>query len=202
MLLTCTRLRAFSHVLVLLVTLSVASAQQCDRFAQGYDDQLLVSFLKQELATKSDAVCIAFALRELETDHAAPVSAAPLLTEYLDFKRPLTQAERAGAFRRPPTTAEMYPASSALYLLGKSALPALLKAMSDEESTADKRRNAISTVMDIYQGNQDEGIRFLRTAGEKTKDPARAQRLAEAAKEALRWCIPEKKAACEAAMEP
>ena len=187
---------------LLVGTVSGACAQQCDRFAQGYDDQLLVSFLKQELATKSDAVCIAFALRKLGTDHAAPLSAVPVLTAYLDFKRPLTPAETAGAFRRPATTAEMYPASSVLYLIGKSALPALLKAMSDEESTLDKKRNAISTVMDMYQGNQEDGIRFLRAASNKMKDPMRAQRLAEAAKEALHWCIPEKKAACEAAIEP
>jgi hypothetical protein len=176
-----------------------SSDQECGKFKKSYKPEQLISFLTEQRQAKTDTDCIVFALKKLGTDMNAPSSAAPLLAEYLDYKRPLTKGEQAGVFLRPPTISELYPASSALFAIGKDSLPTLLRVIENEASSDQKRQNAVFTVMSIFREDESLGVRFLRQAAKSAKDPAHSEALRQAAKDALRWCIPEKKAACEAA---
>lgn len=172
--------------------------QQCGRFHNGYEPTELVSYLREQVNVKSDSACIVCALRNLKTDRAALLAAAPLLTEYLDYKRPLNPAEKSGAFRRPPTISELYPASSALFSIGKDALPLLTNAIGNAASSETTRENAVYTLMNIFRDDETAGIRFLRQEAAKTK--GRAKRLTDAARQSLRWCASDRRSGCEAAL--
>src|SRR5262249_29026664 len=191
-------LRFLAAVAFWLPSLAIGSVgQECARFDENYTRDQLLAFLNQQLHDKTDQDCIVFALRKLGTTEPAPVSAAPVLAEYLDYKRPLTEGEKAGIFRRPPIISELYPAAGALFLTGKGVLPLLVKIIGESATSDIKRQNAVFTLMGISREDDRLGVALLKDAAAKANNPSDAQRLSDAARDAVRWCASQKRAECE-----
>lgn len=104
------------------------------------------------------------------------VEASDDLTQLLTFKRSL----ESDVTQIRSHFDDLYPARSALFLIGKPSLPALIKAIESHESDSLASENAINTIMAIYQDSPSEGVEHLREAS-KSSSPEGSQRLLKAA---------------------
>ncbi len=113
-------LRCSSALICVLLLVAVAAAD-CPIDNRSSHDQLL-SFLRasKELpAGQQDRECISFALKRLQnvaTDN--PDETIAVVISYLDFERPLSEAERHG-FGGNSLTLGRYPAIGTCFLLAK-----------------------------------------------------------------------------------
>jgi hypothetical protein len=173
----------------------LATAQKCDRFVNSRDSELQ-RFLQQRTSDQ-DPWCTVVALRTL--GHHQVTGAISTLVDYLDFEAPMSEAEKNGIFIQPREPGK-YPAETALFEIGKPALPALLDVIrSNTDSTSLKRANAIDAIMLIFREDNPSGVKLIRQAAESESDAKAAQSLHRAATEAVRGCVPEVKADCIAA---
>jgi hypothetical protein len=190
-------IRYFSLFVLLVVMLPNAFGECASSSGWSSISQLL-SFLreaKQPTSTQKDADRIVYAIGQLEYKYSP--GAAKLLAEYLDFERPLTEAEHEGfMIHGPLTIGNKYPATGILMTFGERALPELLSTIKISASET-ARRNASYTVMQIYRDEPPRGIALLK--GESTKvGPPGAARLRIAAEEACAWCGAKYKKQCQA----
>jgi len=176
-------------VLVFIVVGAVAgSPGQCGSYPQPMSQEQVLSVLRDSVKAapqERDGACITFAIRQLENKYSG--EATILLVDYLDFARPLDDAEQAGFMSHgPPTIGNRYPATSTLMSFGKPAVPVLLDAIADKASTL-VQQNATYTLMEIFREQPEKGIEILRR---KSLEGSAVQsaRLRAAAQEALRWC--------------
>lgn len=176
-----------------------ASLGQCGPDPQSMSQEQLLSILRDGIDTppqERDGACLTFVIRQLENQYSA--EATGLLIKYLDFERPLQDAEKAGfIIHGPPTIDNRYPAASALVSFGKRAVPALLAAIANPSSNL-VQRNAIYTFMQIFRDEPQTGIKVLR---EKSLEGSSTQsdRLRDAAQEAQQWCGRSHLDACKSA---
>jgi hypothetical protein len=94
---------------------------------------------------------------------------------------------------------EWYPATTALFEIGKPALPALLDLLGTE-TTPIVREKALRTVMDISRDDFVSGVKLIRATASKQKDKAAESRLLDAAAKAAKMCPPHIRAECEDAL--
>lgn len=69
---------------------------------------------------------------------------------------------------------ERYPAMDALFLIGKPALPALVKVVAANDEKTLVNRNAAHTILSIFRDSPSEGAEYLTKAAKDS--PARSQR--------------------------
>jgi hypothetical protein len=175
------------------------SLAQCRSSPQPASAEQLLSVLHDGIDTppqERDGACITFAIKQLENKYSD--EATMLLIGYLDFERPLDDAEKAGfMFHGPPSIENSYPATGTLMSFGKPAVAALLAAITDASSTL-VQRNATYTFMQIFRDEPQNGIKIL---GERSVEgsPIQSERLRVAAQEALRWCGRSHLDACKSA---
>jgi hypothetical protein len=74
-----------------------------------------------------------------------------------------------------------YPATGALFQIGRSALPALSKVIELNGLDSLKGRNALSTVQDIFRDDLTEGVKYLEINAKESANPDLGQHLAQAA---------------------
>ena len=79
------------------------------------------------------------------------------------------------------TNAKRYPAIGTLFEIGRPALPALVEAISVEETDSLASENAIETVVSILREHPEEGVALLRRAAASAKSPQASQNLLAAA---------------------
>ncbi len=119
------------------------------------------------------------------------------LITYLDFKRPLQGNSEFVVVNGldPP-----YPAVGSLFAIGKPAVPSLLRVVGQPDAKELVRKNAIETIMEIFRGKGPAGVRAISEAGQASQDIGESRRLLDAARDAVRFCSPSEKSACEAAI--
>ena len=74
---------------------------------------------------------------------------------------------------RIPTLGDIYPATTALFEIGKPAVPDLVEAIADSNTSDLARSNAIETLFWIHSGDVSEAVAVLNRAGKEAKDGRR-----------------------------
>lgn len=118
--------------------------------------------------------------------------ATALLIKYLDYE------DKAEVLRTKPKTingvtviteqndlslSERYPATGALFQIGESALPALVKVIENEEPNSLKSQNALYAVQQIFVEDWLKAVLYLEKAAAESKNPDGSERLQRAARE-------------------
>jgi len=171
---------------------------ECDSFRNATPADLL-SFLHATTPDEKNGDCITWAIKRLGREQYEPSISA--LIRLLDFRRPRTQREKQGIYLRMQGLWEIYPAVGALDLMGKKALPELLRAIEADSTSVTARENAVSVWMEIYRYGDEhpKGVALLKQEEMNAKNDATMQRLAWAVHKALKWCNPPEEVACTAA---
>jgi len=120
-----------------LTILSMAQAQTCPK--EGTSAGEAISFLEEsKFDAHANYVCVIGAIRNLEYVHTR--KAADVLVEYLDYRRPADEVVTGSSM-------EPYPAISALFGVGKPALPPLVRVVAISYRSKTARDNAVKTIM-------------------------------------------------------
>jgi hypothetical protein len=94
---------------------------------------------------------------------------------------------------------DWYPATAALSLIGKPALPPLVDLLGTE-TTPLVRAKALEIVMDISEDDSVSAVKLLRAAAAKEEDKAAESRLLDAAGKAAKMCPARAQLQCEDAL--
>jgi len=175
-----------------------AIAQTCTELASAGPADL-VRYLNRDRSTQT-SLCVEYALRELGEQRY--LEGIQVVLRHFDFQRDLTPSEIGGVTNI--NRGFLYPATSALFGMGKPALPYILDLLA-AETNALRRRNALEAVRDICRDDYVAGVRLVRSAAEKVRgDDARLTqaeiRLNEASRELAMMCPPQVRSSCEAAL--
>ena len=157
----------------------------------------LVKYLNRSKDSQK-SLCVEYAIRHLGEKKS--FEAILVILRYLDYRREPTQFEKQGI----ATSHGWYPATIALYEIGKPAMPFIVERLATE-MTLVERRNALETIMDISSDDFVSAVKLIRSAAQKVKgDDVRITeaevRLTEASREAARMCPPRVRPSCEAAL--
>src|SRR5579872_4502368 len=164
------------------------SARACDAL-KNIDTADLIRFLAKDKskAISTNPNCVTYAIMRL--GDAKTIEAAPVIADYLDYKRPFTPEEEESIrlhFSMP--LREFYPAVTALFQIGKPALPALSNAICKPNISSLALDKAVFTTMLIFREDPTAGIRFLKSNAQASTDPVISARINQAAETAIRWC--------------
>jgi hypothetical protein len=160
----------------------------------------LVQFLNGAVPDDKNAECVTIAIRKLGKERYAPAIA--VLLKLLDFRRPPTGDEKRGIYERPQIIEEVFPATEALELIGKDALPEVLGVIEAASTSMTARNNAIAVWMEGFKYERHKGIALLKQEENKLKDDTMKEKLRQAVEKALTYCGPkeeEEGAACRVA---
>jgi hypothetical protein len=186
-------------LILLIASLGKSAESQCVLLSPSSLPQELTSFLRASIDVspeKRDAVCVEFALRHLE--YQSSEENAKLLIRYLDFTRPVSQAEHEGfMIHGPMTEANMHPAIGTLATFGKTAVQPLLSVIGDPPSEL-IAHNAIHALMGVFRDKPTEGIDLLKHQA-SVFPPSKAANFKDAAQQALQWCGKRYRQQCESA---
>jgi hypothetical protein len=97
---------------------------------------------------------------------------------------------------------EIYPAAGALASMGEKALPAVLRVIESESTSAKACENAVFVWMEIYKYEHSRGITTLRHELDQTRERGLKQQLQWAVAKALDWCNPDEQDSCQKAAKP
>lgn len=167
-------------------------AEDCTALDPGSESQL-ISYLTEARQKGGEPECVVSAIKGLSNKKT--LRSAELLANYLDYKRPLTRQEQAGIRIRTKSREELYPAISALFSIGKGAVPGILYAISNTQGSTVKWDNAIYTLMLIYRDDPVAGVGALRSSA-ATNTGVAAERLSAAASDAARLCSDDLRSKC------
>jgi hypothetical protein len=196
-------MRAFG-IVTLILTMSLAFAlttrAQVREKYEGWCSTLeaanlnnLVQFLHATVPDEQNARCVTWAINKLGKERYDPAVVA--LVKLLDFRLPKTEADKT--FR----WGDEFPAEEALTLIGKRALPELLRAI--EESTAPDtlREHAVFVWMEIYRQSDEhtKGVADLKQEEAKVSDAQSRARLKWAVGQAVARCNVSERAECRKA---
>lgn len=155
----------------------------------------LVQFLNTTVPDERNAHCVTWAINKLGKEHYEP--AVKPLVRLLDFRRPQTEGERIVH----GLSEDKFPAEEALELIGKSALPELLRAIEAGATPEASRENALNVWMEIFRQSDEhpKGIAELKQEETKVSDARAKARLRWAVEQAVGRCNPPEQAACREA---
>jgi hypothetical protein len=186
-----------------LVLVSTANGQLHQKY-EGWCNALeaasssdLVQFLNGVVADDENARCVTWAIHKLGQERYE-LAITPLV-KFLDFRRPQSEGERI--FHG--LSQDVFPAEVALDLIGKKALPEVLRAIYGDTSSETTRQNALSVWMEIYRQDNEhpKGIAELKQEETKATDDAVKQRLKLAVRKAVKLCNPGELIKCRQAAE-
>jgi len=187
-------------LILFIISLGTLVESQCVLLNRSSSPKDLTSFLRASIEVppeRRDSACIEFALRHLE--YQSSEENAKLLVRYLDFSRPLSEAERAGfAIHGLMTETNMHPAIGTLSTFGKTAVPPLLSVIADPPSEL-VARYAIRALMGVFRDRPFEGIELLRSQA-SVSPPSKAAKFRDAVQTALQWCGKQHRQQCESAV--
>ena len=147
---------------------------------EGAKAEVHLEYLQRDRsALKPD--CIFYAMDQIGLKRYAP--AAKALIKYLDYRVP-EDPSKAGlpVFMRVPTLGSLYPAITALFEIGKPAVPDLVGAIAGQDTTDVARNNAIEALFLIHREDVSEAVALLNRAGRESADRLASQRLMDAAR--------------------
>jgi hypothetical protein len=142
----------------------------------------LVQYLSRDRALLSDN-CIELAIDQLR-DLKDP-AAIDVLVRYLDFRRPPTPSELNGASYRMDRDS---PAVSALFSIGVQSLPAIERAIQNEDLSERESKNAVNALMLFHRERPAEGVAFLREAYLAAPSLGLRDRLIKDVNQAVQMC--------------
>lgn len=146
------------------------------------EEERFIAFLRDKQAQASDPDEFVRVIERLGGMRS--VAAVDDLINLITFKRPLPAD--AGP---PPTlidnehrvsTMGVYPATGALFHIGRPALPALLKLIETSDDDALTSQNAVYTVMAIFREDPPAGVQYLQSAAEQAMTPEASRNLLRA----------------------
>lgn len=176
--------------------LAVAGAfapEPCLQLASA-EASALVSYLDGPEASQT-AACIAFSVRQIGAKkYAAGVGT---LIRYLGFRREPDFWERGDDVAA--SRHDWYPATAALSLIGKPALPPLVD-LRGTETTPIVQAKALETLMAISGDDFVSAVKLLRAAAATQQDKAAESRLLDDAAKAAKMCPPNVRPQCEDAV--
>jgi hypothetical protein len=175
---------------------ALAAAPNCPRLVSA-EPAALVSYLNGPEASQTPA-CTEYAIRQIGDKGYAP--AVDTLVRRLGFRREPGPGERGEGGAVLEYMHEWYPATIALFQIGKPALPALLDVLAAETSAV-VREKALQTVMDICREDIVSGVKLIRDAAAARQDKAAQARLLDAAKKSVTLCRSSIRPRCEAALQ-
>jgi hypothetical protein len=82
---------------------------------------------------------------------------------------------------QPITPGNRYPAASALFQIGRPALPALAKVVELNGLDSVRGQNAMYAIQGIFRNDPNEGVKYFERAAETSDTPDSAQHLMQAA---------------------
>lgn len=152
--------------------------QQLPEGDEGKEAERLIVLLQTPGIRDSDPDKVTEALRRLGEIRAE--QAIPILAEYLDFKRPPTDHEKAGV--KLAITAIPYPARVALDRIGKSATGELIKVIRKHGIKSVAGDNAFWVLHYYYRNYSEELLGLLELLDQEASSAPEeeAQRLREA----------------------
>jgi hypothetical protein len=155
----------------------------------------LVQFLNTTVPDERNARCVTWAINKVGKKRYEP--AIKPLVRLLDFRRPQTEGERI--FRG--LSEETFPAEVALEVIGKNALPELLRAIEADTTPETSRENALNVWMEIFRQSDEhpKGVADLKQEEAKVSDERSKARLRWAVEQAVGRCNPSEQAACRKA---
>lgn len=186
-------------VFFVAVAFTTTLSAQCSRWNPQTDSpptQQLVEFLADKDVLTKDPDCAAVALQLLGHQHAQDHISE--IVKFLTFRRKFYW-EGTGFNMRPVAEIDHYPAATALFEIGKPALPMLLSVVAEGPPDSLKFRNAVNTIMLIHREQFPAGMRFLRRAAVRETDTMRSTNLNAAVAMADSFCDKESRDACIAA---
>ncbi len=157
--------------------------------------QIIKFLLSARSCSPATAECITVAIQKLK--NAQSIEEIEILADYLDFRRPPREEEKAGLALRLQVTGELYHAAGQLFLIGRPALPALIQVIGNGKSSVLAHENAVDTLMQIYRNEPLEGVKFLLEQSTKAADVYIGIRLRQSASEAARLCGSTARPQCE-----
>ena len=175
-----------------------ATTPSCTQLLRTKAEQKL-AYLRADRSALSTE-CVTYAIQQIGAAHYAP--AADVLATYLDFEIP--EKDKLSAVVRvtivSPSLGDRYPAYDALFEIGKSVSPALIRVIADAGSSDLLRKNAVETLFAVHRENLAEGARTLSRASRTASDNGTAVRLLHAAEEFAAKCPNRLRSDCEAAL--
>lgn len=163
--------------------------EQNHKDLQNSDEiQKLIEILKNgEIKEKSSQLIIE-AIQKLGNIKAR--NAIPELIEYLDFERKFESTQKQDPnlkidplevthWQDRPLSGR-YPAISALFQIGKPALPSLVKVIKENDVDSVKSKNALEVIQLIFRDDLSEGVKYLENAVGESKTQDGQQRLQNA----------------------
>ena len=131
--------------------------------------------------------CIFYAMDQIGLKHYAP--AVKTLIKYLDYRVPEDPAKaRLPVIMRVPMLGSLYPAITALFEIGKPAVPDLVGAIAGQDTTDVARNNAIEALFLIHREDVSEAVALLNRASKESTDRQASQRLMDAARRMADKC--------------
>lgn len=140
------------------------------------------------------SACVINAIRR--TTHYKP--AIDTLVSYLDFKIPV-QTGMPLVFLAGATSGQC-PAADALARMDKPALPAVKRALNNEDLPIQSRVNAAKVLRGLEWDNKPDAIRLIVLAARNAKDVGTEDALEKEAKDFIRWCSDAEKQKCQEAL--
>jgi hypothetical protein len=153
---------------------------------EGAKPEVHLEYLQRDRsALKPD--CIFYAIDQIGLKHYAP--AIKTLIGYLDYPVPEDPAKaRWPVIMRIPTLGSLYPAITALFEIGKPAIPDLVDSIADPDMTDVARSNAIEALFLIHREGVSEAVALLNRASKESTDWQASQRLMDAARRMADMC--------------
>jgi hypothetical protein len=185
-------------VVLCVTSWNIATAAACP--TQDNSSQML-EFLKLPLNTpdqlSQNAQCISEYISALRL-HGSP-EAIQVLLAYLDFPRPLTEAEKKGYLTHAPTPSDRYPAVGTLLVYGKQSGSFLVEAIKSAK-TDTSLRNATYALGSIYGEAPEVGMRMLSKAM-NTASKEQRSRLESSATQFIKQRCAQHEDACKSALK-
>ena len=179
---------------ILTVAGALSRDPNCLQLESGEPSQL-VSYLDGPKGSQTSA-CTEYAIGQIgEKRYVAGVG---VLARRLGFRREPDFWEKGEDV--VGLQHEWYPATSALFQIGKPALPALIEILGTETTPIIRSSKALQTVMDISRDDFVSGVKLIRDAAATRKDKAAQARLVDAARKSVNLCRASIRPQCEAAL--
>lgn len=160
------------------------AAEQNQTSLQDFNDKIKkwIKTLKNNETKRTSPELVVEAIQNLGSVKAK--QAIPELIKYLDYERKFeskfeSKQDPADGVEVLPSIplSGRYPAITALFQIGKSALPALAKVIQKEEPESLKSDNALHTVQFIFRDNLSEAVKYLEESMKNSDTQKAKQRL-------------------------
>lgn len=175
------------------MTAKAAAESKCADLEDTKEVRGYLDYLKRDRSALNGS-CIEYAISRIIYPAGSPgfssypeatkSEAINALVQYLDYRHlARSKAEEAVVSSRDP-----YPANTALFVVGKAAVPALIEVIGNPSTPAIARSNATWVIFLLFGTDRPEAVRTLKRAGEASDDAQASLRLFDAARNVAAMC--------------